>query len=446
MDADMEENRPEKEGRKRKRSSEIAKQETDRKFLPHWQHERTWLVYDTEQNSMFCTLCQDLKMDNSFTRGCQSIRLIRIREHEIEKNHVYAVSQAQRSCEQWEIAKRNALLQTKIGVLNCMNMAYCLAKEDVAMAKFPSFLSATECLYVTDDLSKTVNIGVESYRNELKAREFIMCLADVIRDSILEDIRLSPAFAIGVDESTDISTVEEMVMYSWYLKNGIPVTTFLGLYAMPKADAESITRTIKETVLNYDIEESRCFAFGSDGASVMTGCEAGVGVRLRNTVEPHMLAFHCLAHKLALCTKSAADGIEFFGNFDTILHSIASYFSRSGVRKKIFLDIQKALGFESVIRIAKDCHTRWLSKGFSGESVYDTLPALVEEFRSSAAHSDIAKTLLSHVTSVEFLGTLCFYKDILHKLNLLSKCFQADNIDFEVAADLVQGTRVGLEA
>ncbi|KAK3279315.1 hypothetical protein CYMTET_12796 [Cymbomonas tetramitiformis] len=149
-------------------------------------------------------------------------------------------------------------------------MAYMLAKEDLSTLKFESLLLGTEAFNITDDLTATVNIGVEEYRSKDAAREFILCLGDVVRDSILEDVRLSPAYAIGVDESTDISTVEEMIMYTWFLKSGIPMVRFLGLYAMPKADAESISSTIQEKVLGYDLDESKLLAFGSDGASVMT--------------------------------------------------------------------------------------------------------------------------------------------------------------------------------
>ena len=393
---------------------------------------------------MYCNLCKKLKVHNSFTKGCHSIRLFRIREHEVEKQHVFAVEQASRGSQQWEIAKKNVLIKEKTGVLNCIKMAYSLAKQDVPLAKFPAFLSCFENFYISDNLQETLNVGVDEYRTRLVAREFaVICLAEVLRDNILDDVRSSPAYTVGVDESTDISTVEEMVLYCWYLLNGVPVVRFLGLYGMPKADAATITTTIQEKLLAYGLDESKLFAFGSDGASVMTGCESGVGVRLRSNM-PCLLYFHCLAHRLALSSKDAAGDIGFFENFDTTLHSISTYFARAGLRKHNFIQIQEALGFDTVTGILKDVETRWLSKGASVDSIYNTLPALVEEFQNS--DSDVAKALLSAVTSLDFIGTLCFYKDILHRLNLLSKCFQADVIDFEVAADLVQGTRVSLEA
>ncbi|KAK3241099.1 hypothetical protein CYMTET_49112 [Cymbomonas tetramitiformis] len=137
-----------------------------------------------------------------------------VQEHENEKNHIFAAERAKIDQEQWNLAQRNAILREKTGILNCLNMAYMLAKEDLSTLKFESLLLGTEAFYITDDLTATVNIGVEEYRNKDAAREFILCLGDVVRDSILEDVRLSPAYAIGVDESTDISTVEEMIMTS----------------------------------------------------------------------------------------------------------------------------------------------------------------------------------------------------------------------------------------
>ncbi|KAK3283849.1 hypothetical protein CYMTET_8472 [Cymbomonas tetramitiformis] len=63
-----------------------------------------------------------------------------------------------------------------------------------------------------------------------------------------------------------------------------------------------------------------------------------------------------------------------------------------------------------------------------------------------AEGNEVASMLHNQVTSVTFLGTLCFYRDILSKLNLLSKCFQGDTIDFESVTDLISATRLGLEA
>eukprot|EP00854_Cymbomonas_tetramitiformis_P010170 gene10170-12033_t len=294
-------------------------------------------------------------------------------------------------------------------------MAYSLAKQDVALAKFPAFLSCVENFYISDNLRETLNVGVDEYRTRLMAREFVICLSEVLRDNILDDVCSSPAYAVGVDESTDISTVEEMVLYCWYLLNGVPVVRFLGLYGMPKADAATITTTIQEKLLAYGLDESKLFAFGSDGASVMTGCESDV-----------------------------AGDIDFFENFDTTLHSISTYFARSGLRKPSLIQIQEALGFDTVTGILKNVEIRWLAKGASVDSVYNTLPAVVEEFQNS--DSDVAKALLSAVTSLDFIGTLCFYKDILHRLNLLSKCFQADVIDFEGTLDIVNIEQANVDA
>ena len=40
-------------------------------------------------------------------------------------------------------------------------------------------------------------------------------------------------------------------------------------------------------------------AFGSDGASVMTGKHTGFAARLRH-MQPSLVSIHCVAHRLAL--------------------------------------------------------------------------------------------------------------------------------------------------
>ena len=57
-----------------------------------------------------------------------------------------------------------------------------------------------------------------------------------------------------------------------------------------------------------------CFA--ADGASVITGADNGVAIRLRTSANVFMLLVHCVAHRHAPASKDATDGsdvAEFYG-------------------------------------------------------------------------------------------------------------------------------------
>ncbi|KAK3249678.1 hypothetical protein CYMTET_40904 [Cymbomonas tetramitiformis] len=307
---------------------------------------------------------------------------------------------------------------------------------------------SAESLFLDDGLTSRFNLGVEAYRNKDACKEFVRFIAGVIRQDILAKVKSSPAFAIAVDESNDIGNIEEMVIYVWYVREGRPATRFLGLVPLETADSSSIAQAIVDKVRAWDLSPETFFAFGSDGCSVMTGADNGVAIRLRIgdlCMNPCMLSFHCMAHKLQLSAKGAGKDIPFFSTFESTLHSLASYFNRSAKRGHRFASIQKALGFEGTTVVLSDVVTRWLSKGDSVESIYKLLPALEEEFRLQASGCAVASVLHKEVTSFTFLATLAFHKDFFSKLNILSVSLQKDTVDYDYAMGLVESTKRGLQ-
>jgi len=71
--------------------------------------------------------------------------------------------------------------------------------------------------------------------------------------------------------------------------------------------------------------------FTSDGASVMLGCDNGVQAKLKSVV-PHLIEFHCVAHREALSVSQAYQSVDYFVQIGSILCAIYSYFSHSSVR------------------------------------------------------------------------------------------------------------------
>ena len=59
------------------------------------------------------------------------------------------------------------------------------------------------------------------------------------------------------------------------------------------------------------IARSKCVGFASDGARCMTGKENGAATILQRDC-PEMIAVHCTAHRLALASSQASQGINKF--------------------------------------------------------------------------------------------------------------------------------------
>ena len=75
----------------------------------------------------------------------------------------------------------------------------------------------------------------------------------------------------------------------------------------------------------------------------MTGKKNGVAIQFKK-VAPHMIAVHCMAHRLNLCSSKSADSVPYLKNvFQETLKDLFHYFSKSTARTTELKEIQAVL-------------------------------------------------------------------------------------------------------
>ena len=126
------------------------------------------------------------------------------------------------------------------------------------------------------------------------------------------------------------------------------------------------------------ISLNKVLGFGSDGASVMTGCRSGVAVRLRGH-NHEMISLHCGAHRLALASSQAAHAIIYLKRFDDHLNTLFYHFANSSVREAALHKIQTMLE-EPVLCLKKAAFTRWLSHDQAVTTIRKTLKSLLTNY------------------------------------------------------------------
>ncbi|WAR05842.1 ZMYM1-like protein, partial [Mya arenaria] len=84
-----------------------------------------------------------------------------------------------------------------------------------------------------------------------------------VANSVLEDA----FFTIMVDETTDVSNGEQVVLVLRNVDSELNVQDFIGLYVVPSIDAQTITNVIKDTLLRMRLQLSKCRGQCYDGAS-----------------------------------------------------------------------------------------------------------------------------------------------------------------------------------
>ena len=223
-------------------------------------------------------------------------------------------------------AMEKALSRQEEGITTAQKVAYWLAKENVATRKFRSLMNLlcqTRCPHVDKrSCGENVNYMSDQAAEEEEAR------AKVITNETEKEIQQSRFLNVLVDESTDISDTQKLVVCVRFVtEDFLPKTRFLKNLSDGKA--ATILDTLKAVLAEKRLPLpvlSKAFGLGSDGAAVMTGVKGGVSGLMKKE-NPMIVNVHCLAHRLALCTSQAATDIPALKGYQQIITDIYHTFS-----------------------------------------------------------------------------------------------------------------------
>ena len=210
-----------------------------------------------------------------------------------------------------ELVRRNSFLANQYKVAhevtyNVFLSLYWLGKEEVANKKLLSLIELEKHIGVTEmqELKNT---------SERSQQEMRLLLGQLIKEKL-------KWFSILVDEVTDCATLEQLLIYVSYVDEE-GKTHFDVLETSESADSETLTRIITEELKACCLNLALVCGFGSDGASVMTGKNNGVGARLQKVCSI-MVHSHCINHRLALACTDANDTVKYIQTIKVTLHQL----------------------------------------------------------------------------------------------------------------------------
>ena len=88
---------------------------------------------------------------------------------------------------------------------------------------------------------------------------------------------------------------------------------FLKNLPLQQCDATAIADTVS-FIRNKGISMNKVVMLTTDGAAIMLGCRNGVHIKLKEYT-PHLLEFHCVAHREALAVSQAYKSVDYFISF-----------------------------------------------------------------------------------------------------------------------------------
>lgn len=238
-----------------------------------------------------------------------------------------------------------------------------------------------------------------------------------------------------------------------FVKDGSPVTEFLDMVAVEKADADGVLAALWEAFekngISREVVKERIIGCTFDGASVNQGAKGGVVTKLREMIPHVLVSIWCVPHKLELAVLDARKSKGVVANLiqtvEKAVESVFKFYHGSAKRRRDVNSIAEVLEEDSVYFSAPQ-GTRWMaSRKRAYRAVATHLNSVImhlEEVSNKTSDEGSKCTgYLKTLKSRYFMDGLHFLIDFLDILTDVSLEFQKDALLItDVQAKLVELT------
>ena len=370
------------EGKSQVSDESGKKKKRKRYWKDTWMYERPWLMRTDNGKGMYCLYCdrfaESSKVKWTKTLPCTLLTLDAVKTHAESESH-RKNTELHASSPETILVEMNASqlseMQTALRVK--FNQIYYLAKTEKSVHNgFKPLHTLLKKIGIPNlEMENKSNVNYTSMRF---IDEVLRCITDTIVANTLAELG-KQYFSILVDETTDIAADKQLIIYIRYQASGQAVTRMIGLKKVEKTDAETITSIVVQFLNEKKIDINKMVCFCSDGASNMTGVHNGVGAKLKEE-NPHIVTFHCMAHRLALVAITALKKVPIVASYCDFLNTLVTYVHRSPLRLSAFEKCQTELGIKNR-RLIRPAATRWLSFDDACYSFHSVFPAVVLFFK-----------------------------------------------------------------
>ena len=212
--------------------------------------------------------------------------------------------------------------------------------------------------------------------------EILKIMALEVLRQVAVNLQGASFYTIMVDETTDISNDEQVVLCLRWVDNTFDVhEEFVGLYKVESISSNSLVAVIKDTLLRLNLTLTKVRGQCYNGAANMAGSKSGVAKQLRGE-EPRAVFTHCYGHALNLACGDAIKRCKTLRDALDSTHEITKLIKLSPRREAIFRGVKQSVTPESAgMRLL--CPTRWTVRADALKSVLDNYTALQETWEEA---------------------------------------------------------------
>ena len=198
------------------------------------------------------------------------------------------------------------------------------------------------------------------------------CMAMQVLRSIVESPRSVPFLTIMVDETTDISNKEQVVIcFRWVDDKLESHEEFAGMYQVESTQATVLVGIIHDVLQRLDVSVIKIRGQCYDEAASMSGVRGGVATQIQKE-EPRAVYTHCYGHTLNLACSDAVKKCKPMRDAMDTAYELIKLIKKSPCRDAVF----QKLKAENSPGIRVLCPTRWTVKAEALHSILSNYEAL----------------------------------------------------------------------
>ena len=255
--------------------------------------------------------------------------------------------------------------------------------------------------------------------------EILKTMAISVLRNIASCLQSSPFLTLMMDETTDVSNTEQVVIVFRWVSDLLEVhEEFLGLYQVASIKAEVLASTAMDCLKRFNISVAKLRGQCYDGASAMSGAKSGVAKRIQDE-EPRAVFTHCYGHAISLAMCDVLKHSKPIKHALEVTHEITKLIKYSPRRESIFKQVKETTLTTGSGGIRVLCPTRWTVRADSLASIisnYDALLITWEEALEAARDTETKARIIGVATQMRsfefFFGAVLGEKILRHSDNL----------------------------
>ncbi|XP_062585373.1 zinc finger MYM-type protein 1-like [Saccostrea cucullata] len=428
-----------------------------RSFNPTWFKQYAWLHYDEAKDLAFCFTCMvaakegkisNFKADGSFisTGFCNwKDATSKFRKHQDSDCHKEAVERKVKlpretkdigevlsaAHSEEKAHNRQQLLTILRNIRFLVRQGLPLRGHDNDQSNFLQLLK----LHGESDPSilKWLERKQDKFTSADIQNEMLQVMALKILRDVASNIRENGYFSIMVDETTDQSNREQVVIVIRHVDSNLDVhEEFIGLCMVPSIDAATLTNVILDALVRMNISLSKCRGQCYDGASNMSGAKKGVAANITSK-ETRAIYTHCYGHALNLAVGDTVKKSKVMRDSLDTVFEMSKLVKYSPRRDTILEQLKREMAPDTPgFRVL--CPTRWTVRAASLNSVlenYSVLQSLWETCYECTKDPEARSRIIgvkTQMQSFDFLFVVSLGYEILRHTDNLSRTLQKKDL------------------